>query len=113
MTARLSPNLAGIRCFACETSHDPRQLLTVCRACGLPPRVDYNLSSLKLSLRDLQSREPSLWRYHELLPLVPGDEVSLVEGLTHQTHGEWLLSKVGRVFPVLREEALQASHGAY
>ncbi len=82
MTARLSPNLAGIRCFACETSHDPQQLLTVCRACGLPLRVDYNLSSLKLSLRDLQSREPSLWRYRELLPLLPGDEVSLVEGLT-------------------------------
>jgi polar amino acid transport system ATP-binding protein len=31
----------------------------------------------------------------------------------HQTYGEYLLSKVGRVFPVLREEALQASHDAY
>ncbi len=82
MTVALSPNLAGIRCFACATSHDPRQLLTVCRACGLPLRVDYNLSSLKLPRRDLQSREPSLWRYRELLPLLPGDEVSLVEGLT-------------------------------
>ena len=33
---RLSPQLAGIRCFACETPHDPRELLSVCRACGLP-----------------------------------------------------------------------------
>lgn len=74
MTPRLSPHLDGIRCFACETSHDPLQLLTVCRACGLPLRVDYNLSSVKLSLRDLQSRAPSLWRYRELLPLLPGDE---------------------------------------
>jgi threonine synthase len=82
MTVRLSPNLAGIRCFACGTAHDPQQLLTVCRACGLPLRVDYDLSSVKLSLQDLQSREPSLWRYRELLPLLPGDEVSLVEGLT-------------------------------
>ncbi|WP_129645373.1 threonine synthase [Peristeroidobacter agariperforans] len=80
--ARLSPNLAGIHCFACETAHDPRQLLTVCRECGLPLRVDYNLSSVKLSLRDLESREPSLWRYRELLPLLPGDEVSLIEGVT-------------------------------
>ncbi len=31
----------------------------------------------------------------------------------HQTYGEYLLSKVGRVFPVLREEALQASRDAY
>lgn len=82
MAVRLSTTLAGIRCFACETAHDPQQLLTVCRACGLPLRVDYDLSSVKLSLRDLQSREPSLWRYRELLPLLPGDEVSLVEGLT-------------------------------
>lgn len=82
MTARLSPQLAGIRCFACETEHDPQQLLTVCRACGLPLRVDYDLSSVKLSLQALRGREPSLWRYRELLPLLPGDEVSLGEGLT-------------------------------
>lgn len=31
----------------------------------------------------------------------------------HPTYGEYLLSKVGRVFPVLREEALQPSRGAY
>jgi isopenicillin N synthase-like dioxygenase len=30
-----------------------------------------------------------------------------------QTYGEYLLSKVGRVFPVLRQEALQASRDAY
>jgi polar amino acid transport system ATP-binding protein len=32
---------------------------------------------------------------------------------TQQTYGEYLLSKVGRVFPVLREKALQASRDAY
>jgi isopenicillin N synthase-like dioxygenase len=31
----------------------------------------------------------------------------------HRTYGEYLLSKVGRVFPVLREEALHASRDAY
>lgn len=82
MNVRLSPHLAGIKCFACETSHDPLQLLTVCKACGLPLRVDYDLSSVRLSLRDLKDREPSLWRYRELLPLQAGDEVSLVEGMT-------------------------------
>lgn len=30
-----------------------------------------------------------------------------------QTYGEYLLSKVGHVFPALREGALQASHDAY
>ena len=82
MSIRLSPHLAAIRCFACETSHDPRELLTVCRRCGLPLRVDYDLSQVELSLRDLKSREPTLWRYRELLPLLSGDEVSLAEGMT-------------------------------
>jgi len=82
MAIQFSPHLAGVRCFACETSHDPRQQLTVCRQCGMPLRVDYDLSLVTLSLEDLKDRQPSLWRYHELLPLLPGDEVSLVEGMT-------------------------------
>lgn len=82
MAVRLSPHLAGIRCFACETAHDPQQLLTVCQKCGMPLRVDYDLSRVKLSLADLRDRPPSLWRYRDLLPLLPGDEVSLVEGMT-------------------------------
>jgi threonine synthase len=88
MSIRLSPHLARIRCFSCETTHDPRSLLTVCRQCGLPLRVDYDLSRVKLSLRDLDSREPTLWRYRELLPLLAGDEVSLAEGMTPLLHIE-------------------------
>src|ERR1044072_4830160 len=82
MSIRLSPHLTSIRCFACETAHDPRELLTVCRQCGLPLRVDYDLSRVKLSLQDLKSREPTLWRYREVLPLLPEDQVSLAEGMT-------------------------------
>jgi threonine synthase len=82
MRVRLSPYFANVRCFACETAHDPLELLTVCRQCGLPLRVDYDLSGVKLSLQDLKSREPTLWRYRELFPLLPGDEVSLAEGMT-------------------------------
>jgi len=77
-----STNLAGIRCFACETAHDPAQLLTVCRSCGLPLRVDYDLSRVRVGLEDLRERPPSLWRYHEVLPLPPDQAVSLGEGFT-------------------------------
>jgi threonine synthase len=73
---RLSRYLAGVRCFACETPHDPHQLLTVCTKCARPLRVDYDLSRVRLRLRDLQGRPPSLWRYREVLPLEEGDEVS-------------------------------------
>jgi threonine synthase len=79
---RLSRYLAGVKCFACETPHDPRQLLTVCTKCGLPLRVDYDLARVRLRLTDLRDRPPSLWRYREVLPLEEGDENSLIEGFT-------------------------------
>ncbi len=79
---RLSRHVAGVKCFSCETPHDPRELLTVCSACASPLRVDYDLSGLKLRLADLRERPPTLWRYREVLPLEEGDEVSLAEGFT-------------------------------
>jgi len=79
---RLSRYLAAIKCFACDKEHEPRTLLTVCQACGMPLRVDYDLSRVRLCLADLRGRPPSLWRYREVLPLEQGDEVSLGEGLT-------------------------------
>lgn len=78
----MSPYLSAVRCFDCDTSHDPRTLLTVCSKCGLPLRVDYDFSGLQLQLSDLREREPTLWRYREMLPLQPGDEISLAEGFT-------------------------------
>src|SRR5689334_25378180 len=78
----LSPRLRGVTCFACDRPHDPRQLLTVCTACSMPLRVDYDLSGVKLTLADLRGRPPSLWRYHEMLPVAPALAVTLGEGFT-------------------------------
>jgi threonine synthase len=80
--SRFSPTLAGARCFDCDTPHDPRTLLTVCTKCGLPLRVDYDFSRVKVRLSDLAGRAPSLWRYREMLPLLEGDETTLAEGFT-------------------------------
>ncbi len=79
---RLGSNLSKVTCFSCETPHDPRQLLTVCQRCGMPLQVHYDLSKVRLALADLHDRQPSLWRYRELLPLEEGDEISLSEGFT-------------------------------
>src|SRR5688572_21652546 len=81
-TPRLSPHVAGVRCFSCDLPHDPHTLLTVCTQCGMPLRVDYDLSSVRLKLADLAGRPATLWRYREVLPLHEGDEVSLAEGFT-------------------------------
>ncbi len=71
-----------LRCFACATPHDPLRQQSVCTACGMPLRVDYDLSGVRVKLADLRDRPPSLWRYREVLPLQAGDEISLREGFT-------------------------------
>src|SRR5689334_15468128 len=78
----LSPALKGVACFACGEPHDPRKLLGVCTACGLPLRVDYDFTGVKLKPGDLRDRAPNLWRYHEALPVAPDQAVTLGEGLT-------------------------------
>jgi threonine synthase len=92
-TPRLSRYLSGVRCFACETPHDPRTLLSVCTKCGMPLRVDYDLASIRLRRTDLAGRVPSLWRYREVLPLEQGHETSLTEGFTpllEVEHNVWV-----------------------
>ena len=79
---QLSAHLTAVRCFACETAHEPRSLLGVCVRCGMPLRVDYDVARVRLSWRDLKDREPTLWRYRELLPLAASDAVTLAEGFT-------------------------------
>jgi threonine synthase len=80
-TPRKNPRWTGLRCFKCDRAHDLGVVQTVCSECGMPLRVDYDLSSIKLSPKDLAGRPPNLWRYREVLPLEAG-EVSLAEGFT-------------------------------
>ena len=75
-----NPALTTLRCFACERDHDPFVPQWVCRACGMPLRVDYKLAPLALSM--LAGRPASLWRYREVLPIRPDHATSLVEGWT-------------------------------
>ena len=51
---------------------------------GRPIWVRYDLEAIgQVLTRDmLASRPPSLWRYRELLPVRPGEEVTLGEGMT-------------------------------
>lgn len=71
-----------LHCFACGLEHDVGRLQGVCIACGQPLRVDYDLASIRLTRAALRDREPSLWRYRELLPGPAAGVVSLCEGYT-------------------------------
>ena len=75
-----------LECGACEHSSDPTPLATLCPECGSPQLVRYSLieEGTSKDLRTLWAeRTDRMWRYRELLPLLPGEApVSLGEGAT-------------------------------
>lgn len=76
--------LSHLECPKCKSSYDPDQPQQLC-ACGAPllARYDLKKAAQEFSKNDLLHREPTLWRYRELLPV--RDEaniVSLGEGMT-------------------------------
>jgi len=73
--------MLAIQCFACGAAHEATALQTVCRACGMPLRVDHALAPGLLPAPPLTGRPASMWRYREVLPGA-ADPVSLVEGWT-------------------------------
>jgi threonine synthase len=77
--------LKHLECSACGLHHDWSRLRNLCRACHKPllAIVDLALASRTLTLESLATREKSLWRYREVLPLPAEIEpVSLGEGGT-------------------------------
>ena len=77
--------LTHLECTACGLRHDAKELQNLCTACSKPLFPRYDLSSLeRVWKRDsLATREKSLWRYREVLPLARDAEpVSLGEGGT-------------------------------
>ncbi|MGH8092580.1 MAG: threonine synthase [Chthoniobacterales bacterium] len=77
--------LRELRCTGCGLRHDCSVLQNLCSACQKPLFADYDLAAIARALtpQALATREKSLWRYRELLPLPPEVEpVSLGEGGT-------------------------------
>ncbi len=77
--------LSHLQCTSCELRHDWSQLQNLCTACHKPLFAIYDLDAAGHSLKreTLRTREKSLWRDRELLPLPADvDPVSLGEGGT-------------------------------
>jgi threonine synthase len=74
-----------LECSACGLQHPWTRLQNVCLSCGKPLFVIVHLAAASRTLKraTLATRQKSLWRYREVLPL-PGDvePVSLGEGGT-------------------------------
>ncbi len=74
-------HLECARCHALSSADIPAHLC----ACGSPLLARYDLDAVQahLSKEMVCAREPSLWRYHELLPVrSAGHVVTLGEGMT-------------------------------
>jgi threonine synthase len=83
--------LSHLECTSCGLRHDSSRLQNLCTACHKPLFAVYDLDASGHSLKReaLATREKSLWRYRELLPLPDDVEpVSLGEGGTPLLHAQ-------------------------
>jgi threonine synthase len=77
--------LTHLECSACGLEHQSSRLQNLCLSCGKPlfAIVDLDRARRTLTRETLVTREKSLWRYREVLPLpVNVEPVSLGEGGT-------------------------------
>ncbi len=77
--------LTHLECSRCAKGFEAGRVLHLCDACRAPLFARYDLERAAREMRPghLELREPTLWRYRELLPLDDDDErVTLGEGFT-------------------------------
>jgi threonine synthase len=77
-------SLDHLECPKCDRTYDADRVNSVCD-CGSPLLARYDLAEVATGMikAQLTYRVPSLWRYHELLPVrSPEHVVTLGEGLT-------------------------------
>ena len=100
--------LRHLECTACGLRHDWNQLQNLCTACAKPLFADYDLAAIRgtLTREALATREKSLWRYREVLPLpLDVEPVSLGEGGTPLLRAEHFGRKVGLENLWVKDEA--------
>ena len=91
---------------------DPRERHFLCPSCALPLLARYDLKAARAWLREsLPGRPPNMWRYRELMPLLPGDEpVTLGEGFTPLLHARRLGATLGLDRLLIKDESLNPTN---
>lgn len=90
-------NVTHFECALCRKHHEARTLQNLCRECGKPLLVRYDLASAARTLKPstLVDRESSLWRYREVLPVEDWtNTVSFGEGWTPLLSAQRLAGKL-------------------
>ncbi|MEU0510673.1 threonine synthase [Amycolatopsis sp. NPDC006125] len=74
--------LSHLDCPRCHLTHDADRVQGLC-TCGSPLLARYDLAATTVTRDEIAGREPTLWRYHEVLPVrSAANVVSLGEGMT-------------------------------
>jgi threonine synthase len=78
----------------------------------LPLLARYDLNAARAWKREsLIGREPNMWRYREMMPLLPGDEpVTLGEGFTPLFHAKRLGESLGLTRLFIKDESLNPTN---
>src|SRR5690348_8023596 len=101
------PNVSHLECSLCSKQFEPGRVYNLCD-CGSPLLVRYDLARVaeRFSRRGMACAAPSLWRYHEVLPLSEeATAVCLGEGFTPLVHGRRLAQKLGVPNLYLKDES--------
>ena len=91
-------NVTHLECANCAVRHEAGVLQNLCVECGKPllVRYDLNAASQTLTKDSLKTRESSLWRYREVLPVDDWDNiVSFGEGWTPLLNADRLADNIG------------------
>jgi threonine synthase len=90
---------------------DPRGRHFLC-SCGAPLVARYDLDAARSWKRtSLAGREPTMWRYRELMPLFDGESpISLGEGFTPLVHARALGAAVGLDRLYVKDESLNPTN---
>jgi threonine synthase len=91
---------------------DPRERHFLCPSCALPLLARYDLAAARAWSRDsLAGREPNMWRYREMMPLLSGDDpVTLGEGFTPLFHARRLGATLGLDRLFIKDESLNPTN---
>lgn len=95
-------------CPKCGNTYSTDEQINLC-TCGSPLLVNYDYDGVKASLtkEELAKREPTLWRYHELLPVKnPENVISFGEGMTPLIEMRSLSEEYGISRVYMKDEGL-------
>lgn len=92
-------------------AYDPRREQHLC-TCGAPLLARYDLTAARAWRREsLAGREPNMWRYRELMPLMDGEApITLGEGFTPLIHAQRLGRELGLTRLFVKDESLNPTN---